>query len=872
MDRNGRGLRALQATLLLWTFLVPAVAFGESNLDFLARSAPQPSAPFRKSLLESPAPFPAQIFAIAEWYYAKARKDASVEERVALARTIVWSPDFTGRTVNRAQAALLSNPAALLVGCTDLKGIYLAQSAAVFALDVKNATYAGNLATAIVTYSEDASGKPLAEIVGASRPYVDNASTLYEYALALKLADPFVDFDALPLLLNYGHLCIDAERLDKAKALFSAALAISPDYPPAREGMAAYWLAKGDKAAAEKALGDRLPTPYRKTAEVSRETTEQKTPEAEAGDDQGTIENKLAALRETPTVLATDFYENIAPDAAADARRFVESQAAELKYTPPGFSALAQYSTLKVFRGRQGQSAMKAFRKEFERFAKTYGKAAGPQAADVLASVGLKVSVGGMSMEDAMKLAADNPKAFKARMKGQKARVDGLDDLRKKAETMKRDMRQADADSRRGEPGALQSIAAGANPELAIFGMKPRDFANPTDLLVQKYNMWLFQKKFRGYKLLMAKESEFVREELATNDKKLREEMRRLKDAMAEELRQLDEWVKELERQQKYGPHEQDEFKIRAHGIHQSYHPRMNNLNETVWMDGTNLVNARYVQRVKPHVERMYADLMRHCLLISDPKIRDRVDGQVSTEVYAAVIDALGNVAGAYAVFDTGYPFECDCNEAEVEAARARRQADYDAAQAAEQAATNRARKEFEQGIIKETSQLYKNLDRYSAEYSLLFMHAKWHPLKTELSYKIPGADFKMVEDHVRNMTTYGGGLTAKLESKGAVGGSVSLGLRGEATVDGKWNVVSSDVTAKAAASATVGVIEGTAAFEVSSTRGSKVSGEVARVYNTQAFAGAADDLRGKMEDVMGITGEEKPKKILWSGEYQLTK
>ena len=218
MDRNGRGLRALQATVLLWTFLVPAVAFGGSNLDFLARSAPQPSAPFRKTLLESPAPVPAQILAIAEWYYAKARKDASVEERVALARTIVWSPDFTGRTANKAQAALLSNPTALLVGCTDLKGIYLAQSAAVFALDVENATYAGNLATAIVTYSEDASGKPLAEIVGASRPYVDNASALYARNL-FSFIETMVDKKEKKLAVNWDDELVKATALTRDGAV-----------------------------------------------------------------------------------------------------------------------------------------------------------------------------------------------------------------------------------------------------------------------------------------------------------------------------------------------------------------------------------------------------------------------------------------------------------------------------------------------------------------------------------------------------------------------------------------------------------------------------------------------------------------------------
>ena len=58
----------------------------------------------------------------------------------------------------------------------------------------------------------------------------------------------------MPLLLNYGYLSIDRGMLDSAKVVLEAAYNLAPGHMPAIEGMAAYWLAKGDNAKAKELL------------------------------------------------------------------------------------------------------------------------------------------------------------------------------------------------------------------------------------------------------------------------------------------------------------------------------------------------------------------------------------------------------------------------------------------------------------------------------------------------------------------------------------------------------------------------------------------------------------------------------------------
>ena len=807
------------------------------------------------------------ILHIAQKYYKLARSKATVEELGHIGELIVWQPDFTGNTVDSKNALQFSYPAAFLAAYTDLENVYLALNAAVFAFDIKNPISAGNLASAIAAYPEDVKGKPLALIFTDAAEFTEDADKVYKYALSLTLTGEVISAEALPLLLNYGNFCIDTEMLDTAKQMFEAALNLAPDYYPANEGMAAYWLAAGDKHKAEEILKKaKKPMMYAVMAKSGKNSSEEVAPEVKANENLSAMEAKLEKLAEVPILLATDFYEGIDPEGAAEARRFVDNLATEWKYTAPDYKYLSQYSTLKAFESGQGQAAFKAFKGQFQAFAQgEYAQAAQVMSQNLLGGMG--IDLGGIDMADMMK----NPEKYKD--KGKDINVEGLKDF---AEKMAGMAKQAEAGLKEGNVDALIDMVSNTAPELAIYKMKPGDYANPTDILTQKYNMTVLHRKLLGYKNYFFKQVEELKRVLEDDGKKLSSRMDELKKGMEDALAQLAE------------EHENSHSKsgecgtcvIKRHSIHMQYYPQMNNINETCWMDATNFMNSRYTQKLKGKIEEMYAECMSNCMLISDPDIRKIKEDEIKTEVYGEVIKVFGFVLGAYGLKEPGYPFECSCDPAAVAAAEEQERKRFQEEEANKTLMENKARKEFEAGIIKESSQLYQRLDKYSAGLHLMFMDAKWHPLKTEVKFKVKipldkletGADFGWTTEHIRNTTTYGGGLSAS--AKGEIGkleAGGTLSVQGEMTVDGNGNIVRGDVVGTASGTLSGGSHEATGTYEASVMRGCKLSGEVARLTGDTLKPPNGGEAWDDYASTIGVFQPDKPKKILWKGEYKLS-
>lgn len=821
-----------------------------------------------------------EILEIAEKYYKLAESKATAEEHGYINRLVVWPPDFTGKTVDSISAMQFSYPAAFLAAYTDLENVYLALNAAVFTFDVKKPVAAGNLASAIAAYPEDVKDKPLALIFSDSEEFTEDAAKVYKYALSLTLTDGAVSTEALPILLNYGSFCIDTGELDTAKQMFEAALELAPDYYPASEGMAAYWLAAGDKRKAEEILEKaKKPTVYSIMKKSGENSSDEVAPEIAAGDDLPVMEEKLDKLAEVPVVLATDFYENIDPEGAAEARRFVDNLAAEWRYTVPRYDYLSQYSTLKAFDSGQGQAAFDAFVKEVKEFSEKFTSAFITNQKNLMDGTGLELDAGGIDINDMI----ENPEKYEDM--DVDITVKGLDEYINKLTDM---AGKAQAGLKEGNTEALADLASATAPELTIFNMKPGEYANPTDVITQKYNMTVLLRKFNGYRNYFYKQNKEMTETLKDAMDKAIEKGTELEKRMQDELDALlkehdsshDAYV-EIQGVKVYVPQEScDKCIVKKHSIHEKYLPQKDNLSETSFGDATNYINTLFIQKLKPNIEAMYAECMKNCMLISDPKIRKIMEDKINTELYQAVVNALTGVVTAYSIGPGGYPYICDCDPDVVEAAKERERKKFEEAEYNKTIMENKARKEFEAGVIKESSQLYQRLDKYSAGLHLMFMDAKWHPLKTEVKFKVKvpidkleaGADFGWTTEHIRNTTTYGGGLSAS--AKGEIGkleAGGTLSVQGEMTVDGNGNVVRGDVVGTASGTLSGGSHEATGTYEASVMRGCKLSGEVARLTGETLKPPNGGEAWDDYTDAIGVFQPEKPKKILWKGEYKLS-
>ena len=803
--------------------------FAVNNPLLSATAVPQASAPIKLAIPALAKPNQAKVLALAEKYYNMGISKATPHEKLYIPTIINWKPDFKGKAQNSAKASQYLTSSAYMTAFTELKGIYLPLNAALFALDTGNAAIAGNLASAIAAYSEDTLKMPLGTALGInkeSKAYADDAAAVYEYALGLKLSKPTIDVSALPLLLNYGYLSIDRGMLDSAKVVFEAAYNLVPGHMPAIEGMAAYWLAKGDNAKAKELLeGANLSVMVRNLKKMKDNVDEQKVPLVKHGDSHEAAQNKLRTMDKLETVLASDFYEQLDPSGAQAARDLVNRLQSSIHYTAPDYNYLSQYSTLKNFRSQGGTSAYEAFCEELN------------------------------ALEERV-----NSK------KEDEVDIDALEQMLGQLESNP-DMDPAQIAAMFAQSDFTSKTA----PELLILSLEPDNYVNPTDVIAQQFNVLQLKNKWGSYTTYLAMQFGELNETIANAGMDIYKKMQPLDDRMRAELTELSE---EHDKSHKKSG-KCDICTVKRHEIHSNYDRQLNNLAETAWMDITNFVSARYVQRIKPNLEAMYVECMKNILLISDPAIRAKTEENLKADIEEFILIAFQHVGDAYSINIGRYPYECDCSEEEIEAAYRRQQKEMDAAENQRIAMHMKAKKAFEAGEIPENSPLYQSLDKYSANYNLLFTKIKMHPLKTEVAIdvKIPGTETsisgKMTENHIRNTTDYSGDITVGIGSAdtagGAIGASASVSLKGEMTVDGKGNVVSTDVAGSAQGKVNLVGLEGSATIEASTQRGCKLSGEVAKIQS--------DFVKVKTPEELEAFTPDKPepvKKVLWQGEYQV--
>ncbi len=798
------------------------------QMDTIKESKPT-SAPINLTSLALAKPDRAKVLSIAEKYYNLGLSNATNHEKQYIPTIINWKPDFTGKNQNSAKAIQYTTTSAYLTAFFDLKGIYLPLNAALFTLDTENAMVAGNLASAILAYSEDTYKKPLGEALSGSneaKPFSDDAAIVYEYALGNKLAKSSLGISDMSLLLNYGYLSIDRGMLDTAKVVFEAAYNIAPKHRPAIEGMAAYWLAKGDKAMAEKLLkNENLSVMARNIKKMKDNVDEQQVPMVKQGDSNETAQNKLRTMDKLQTVLASDFYEQLDPAGAQASRNFVNQLQSSIQYTAPDYNYLSQYSTLKNFRAQGGQSAYEAFCEELD------------------------------ALDEAVGSKRENQYDF-----------DAMEQIGRQLES-----------NPNMSPEQITEMFAKSNllnlvsPELQILTMDPENYVNPTDVIAQQYNVLQLKNKWGSYIIYIGMELAELNERLIQAREDVDRKMIPIEEKFGEEM---DKLSKEHTESHNKAHEDCNTCVIKKHAIHSTYDTQLNNMAEVAWMDITNFINSRYTQRIKPNIEAMYVECMKNVLLISDPAVRAKVEENLKLDVETFILTAFHHVKDAYSSNIRAYPYECDCNEAEVAAAMRRQQQEENAAENQRIAMHMKAKQAFEAGEIRENSQLYQKLDKYSASYDLMFTKIRMHPLKTEVSIevKIPDTDIgikgKMVDNHIRDITDYSGDITVGVAGGKTAGGAISaeasVSLKGEMTVDGKGNVTSADVAGSAQGKVNLVGLEGSATLEASTQRGCKLSGEIAKIQSEFVRFNPPDELDNFRPDKY-----EEKKKVLWQGEYK---
>lgn len=849
---------------------------------------PLPAAPLPPEIVGAKPPEAPAVLRLAQDYHEKTRTLIEPAVLGEFLRVINWPVNFEGKNTDPKRAAELSLSVAVLVSNTKARNFYLASASAVFALDPKNANSAGNFAAAIMAYGEDAPGGiQISEADGSLKRCRNDAITVYQYALSLPAAGPAAnEASAVPLLVNLGNLYIDSKLPQSAKAAFERALRLAPKSWPAHQGMAAYYLLVGRKDLAEKELQNRelWPAVRRHAAAEGEKTAEEKAPVVVETDSEESMEEKLARLRATTPTTMADFIGEIDQSEANRMRYFVEHLASEAVYHAPDLREITQYGTLEAISQPRPRAFVESwFRKWGLSDVKAFAQQAAARQVDQLKALGVTLRGGG-DLQDLI----DHPEKYKGGKnrkhgKGQEGLVD-TSALKAKVAEMKALTERAKKENRADQARTLSQAIGVMHGGSSILTANPYNYANPADVFIQKYNMILLYRKKTAYELYLFKVTDRILQDIADIRKVETAEATALTATIAEEL----EKVKARAKEEGWG---YEKEMLQRHKVHEAYYSQINAISSSAWAQTATIANSQYLRKLKPNLEAMYSDCIRHLLLISDPDVRTTEESGLMTSFTNLETRILNIVAQGYG---GSYlePWSCDCDIDALVAARAAEAAEFEAAQAEQRAKNLKGKDDFYKKVIPDTSALYKRMDQYSATYQLLFIEFKVGVFRSEVAVKLDtpnpkggptaGFNLKVVMDDLSNQVTVKGGIEAseKAESKdGRLSISGKVYTEGFITLDGTSLAVQDwDVAAGATLSGSVGTgervggaasVEGTVTYEASVMRGNSLSADLDVIMAPANQV--AKDLESGFKDnhLSGFSRDRTVKRSLWSGKYQ---
>ncbi|MDZ7635088.1 MAG: hypothetical protein U5L72_11960 [Bacteroidales bacterium] len=736
-----------------------------------------------------------------------------------------WVPRFDGKSPDRTRARELSIAVALATNNFPRPYHNIALATAVFALDPTSATASGNMGAAILSSGELICEKDPSP--GALAPYRRDAELAFLYAIQQSMKDDLWSEESLVPVINLGNLCIDLGKLEEARSLFMVARKIKPESWDAALGLAAYFLALNsrDKALAileddnlDKPMATGLPIKQNKSLEKSDEYADL-PPDAP----ESKFEKGIEIMAAEPVMTSADFITQLDQSERNKMRNFIEHLPVQGSFQAPSIKKLTQYSTLKVISGPPGISALKDFSEMLSVYSlKSFASTANRQL-DWLADMGLKIDPG-VDMDDV----ARNPQKYMDKNLDPNVKVTGKEEFLEKMQQMKMEANKAKLDLATGKTASTVEIAAKTDPINIILLMNPDDYADPMNIIMQKMNYTVYNRKNHLYSVylykLNKKTYDQVTEIIAQCHRKL-DDLIKVRDAEKEQLGKSRR-AAEKEAMESGTTFRAAEWDLIGNAICVRFYNASNNVQETAFGSATNVVSTTYMQRFKPNTEAYYYDVIRHIALISDPDVRSKEESDMRNTIYQATTSYLNIVLTAYGSFKYHDASECSRNTDELVAAR---EAEDEALEAEDNARIERnkqAKAVFDSGEIPESSQLFKKLDDYVDVYHLGLIKVTASCARTVIevntdwlqkAFNLPASfNYKSTTSEFTGATARNAGLSVGVKKEVGDGDiSANLNLSVDVSTDGNGVVKNYSVTAGADAGVSVGNFSASAGGKV---------------------------------------------------------
>lgn len=765
-------------------------------------------------------------------------------------------PQFEGKGLNPARAKELSLAVALATNNFAKPYHNIALATAVFALDPASTAAAGNMGAAILSAGEMICEKtPSPE---ALAPYRRDAESAFLYAILHSMKGDLWSEASLVPVINLGNLCIDMGRLEEARSLFMVARRIKPESWDAALGLAGYFLAlnKRDKALAileddnlDKPLGTGLPIKRSKSLERSDEYADL-PPEAP----EEKFEKGIEIMAAEPVMTSADFVTQLDQSERNKMRYFIEHLPAAGSYQVPSIKKLTQYSTLKVICGPQGVSALKDFSEMLSVFSlKSFASTSNRQL-EWLADMGLKIDPG-VDMDDVAK----NPQKYMDKDIDPNVKVTGKEEFLERMNQMRMEANKAKLDLATGNTASTIAIAGKLDPINIILQMNPDDYADPMNIIMQKMNYTVYNRKnhlYAGYLHSLNKRTSDQVTEIVVQCNRKMEELIKVRDAEQEDFEKRKD-AAEKEARESGNSFRDAEWALIGHAMHVKFFNAANQIQETGFGSATNVVATTYMKRFTPNAEAYYYDVIRHIALISDPDVRSKEEADMRNSIYQAVTWYLNTVLVAHGSFKYYDEWDCGCD---IEGLLAAREAE-DKEMAQEEndriARNKQAKAVFDSGEIPESSQLFKKLDSYVDKYQLGLIKVTASCARTTIevntdwlqkTFNLPASfSYKSTTSEFTGATTRNAGLSVGVKKdvgSGEVNANVNLSV--SVSSDGNGVVKDYSVTGGAEAGVKVGNYTGSVGGQVS------ISGDQGGVKDYSVTASANSSVQYGQTTVSG--------------------
>lgn len=855
----------------------------------------------------------AEALGIVERRYQASRRSLEADATTTFQANVNWAPTFspTPRTIAPAdaeRARATSYSVAYAITHLDRPHFVVAYAGAVFALDPDSSLGAKNAASAIVTSGERL--YPEAGDVTRLRPFREDAAVVYRYALARSVVNSKWTLRSLGILINLGNLYVDLNAPERARPVLLAARMFAPDSWDAALALAACYERQGRSDLARAALEDpRLSAPahYAAMARGARNLQDtlaatELTPDSAEEE----FEAVMQKLDQQEILTAADFVAQLDQSERNRMRYFLNNLPVQGSYRAPEIDGVTQFATVKAINQPGGIDALGDFAERLGSYSLIlYGRMM-QQQQEALGRLGLGLQLN-VDINDVM----TNPHKYRDhKIEG---KVTGVEQLKARVEQMKQQAFQAQRELATGKIGTLLQMGAASDPMLAVFMVKPTDFANPMDVVIQQYNASLLGRKMNTYNAYFFAVNNRTRASLA--------EINSLHAQKVASIREQEAAAMKIFEQQraaaaKAGQNTNSaEWRIREHNIHRQFLPQYNDAAEFAWKQATQVAGIAYERKIKRRAERFYYDVFRHIALISDPAVRERKNRDFQQMLHFGVYQGLVNVLQAFGGFGYQEEWDCNCNVGDLLAQAKQEQAELDRLAEARRARDHEAKLNFKAGKIPESSPLFQKIDAYGTDLNIPgipLLSGRISCARTTLSLgaDFPGAlapkiNYTFTENAFTGATTHGGGVEIGAEVKAdPLKASATINVKGSIAMDGKGKVTDYSVTGASRVKFEVGPATLTTGAEIGYTPTGGLTSDIqagaslsfTNEYGTtvelgiEASARRGSTLTAKAEknfnpnnaqyddvinETLGPLGEIYPvdssiKKELWTGNYTL--